>query len=172
VPLRREGRTSALAGATADELRRGVVAFELGTEREDALGARVLTLGGKLDPSREQQLLEVHEGIPSILWVVPRSSVAPLRWPSVPAGGENRAAPRRYDRRLHPRAGLILYTIRALDYPFDGLVRVGPDAFEAVPSKMEAYREGRRGGVPCNIGVLFREKGGLRWSTDVWAGAG
>jgi hypothetical protein len=82
VPLRREGRTSALAGATADELRRGVVAVELGTEREDALGARVLTLGGKLDPSREQRLLEVHEGIPAILWVVPRSSVAPLRWPS------------------------------------------------------------------------------------------
>lgn len=39
MPLRREGRTSALAGATADELRRGVVAVELGTEREDALGA-------------------------------------------------------------------------------------------------------------------------------------
>ena len=68
VPLRREGRTSALAGATADELRRGVVvAFELGTEREDALGAWVLTLGGKLGPSREQRLLEVHEGIPAIL---------------------------------------------------------------------------------------------------------
>ncbi|CAA9427409.1 MAG: hypothetical protein AVDCRST_MAG55-2411, partial [uncultured Rubrobacteraceae bacterium] len=34
-----------------------------------------------------------------------------LRWrryggPHGPAGGENRAAPRRYDRRLHPRAGL------------------------------------------------------------------
>ena len=82
MPLKREGWTSALAGATADELRRGAVAVELGTEREDALGAWVLTLGGKLGPSREQRLLEVHEGIPSILWVVPRSSVAPLRWPS------------------------------------------------------------------------------------------
>lgn len=38
-PLMREGRTSARAGATADDLRRGVVAFEPGTERENALYA-------------------------------------------------------------------------------------------------------------------------------------
>ncbi len=45
-PLMREGRTSARAGATADNLRRGVVAFEPRTEREDALYAQALTLMG------------------------------------------------------------------------------------------------------------------------------
>lgn len=64
MPLKREGRTSALAGATADELRRGAVAVELGTEREDALGARVLTLEGKLDPSREQLVVRGPRGHP------------------------------------------------------------------------------------------------------------
>lgn len=34
---------------------------------------------------------------------------------------------------------LILYTIRALDYPFDGLVQVGPEAFEAALSRMESH---------------------------------
>ena len=35
---------------------------------------------------------------------------------------------------------LILYTIRALEYPFDGIVQVGPEAFEAALSRMEAAR--------------------------------
>jgi len=33
---------------------------------------------------------------------------------------------------------LILFTIGALDYLFDGVAQVGPDAFEAVLSRMES----------------------------------
>ena len=46
------------------------MAFEPGTDREDPLYAQALTPVGKLDPSQKQRLLEVREGIPSILWVV------------------------------------------------------------------------------------------------------
>ena len=33
---------------------------------------------------------------------------------------------------------LILFTIGALDYPFDGIVQVSPDAFEDALSRMES----------------------------------
>ena len=33
---------------------------------------------------------------------------------------------------------LILYAVWALDYPFDGLVQISPDAFEAALSRMES----------------------------------
>jgi hypothetical protein len=33
---------------------------------------------------------------------------------------------------------LVLYTIRALEYPFDGIVQVTPQAFEMVLAKIEA----------------------------------
>ena len=37
---------------------------------------------------------------------------------------------------------LTLFTIGALDYPFDGIAQVSPDAFEATLSRMECS-EGR-----------------------------
>ena len=33
---------------------------------------------------------------------------------------------------------LVLFTIRALEYPFDGIVQVGPDAFEEILDKIKA----------------------------------
>lgn len=138
-PLMREGRTSARAGATADDLRRGVVAFEPGTERENALYAQALTLVENLDEYRGRRLLEVNEGIPSILWVVLITGGAVTVVFTYLLGVST--------ERLHVVMivaytlvlALILYTIRALDYPFDGLVQVGPEAFEAALSRMESH---------------------------------
>ncbi len=69
-PLMREGRVSAKAGMISVELRRGVLDFEPRAEGEDDLYAQALTLVGELDQNRALRLLEVREGIPSILWVM------------------------------------------------------------------------------------------------------
>src|SRR4028119_26262 len=69
-PLMEDGRVSAKAGAISVELRRGVLTFEPGTDWEDGLYERSLALVGELDQNRALRLLEVREGIPSILWVV------------------------------------------------------------------------------------------------------
>jgi len=81
-------------------------------------------------------LLEVREGIPDILWVVllvgavittGRTYLFGMRTPG-----------------LHVvmvvafTIVLVLFTIRALEYPFDGIVQVGPDAFEEVLDKIKA----------------------------------
>ena len=35
---------------------------------------------------------------------------------------------------------LTLFTIGALEYPFDGVAQVSPDAFEAALSRTESYK--------------------------------
>jgi hypothetical protein len=137
-PLMREGRVSAKAGTLAVELRRGVLAFEPRAEGEDELYAQALTLVGELDQNRALRLLEVREGIPSILWVV------------LILGGVTTVC---FTYLLGVRTewlhvfmvaaytlvlALILFTISALDYPFDCVAQVGPDAFESALSRMEA----------------------------------
>ncbi len=69
-PLMEDVRVSAKAGGISVELRRGVLTFEPGTDWEDELYAQSLTLLAELDQNRALRLLEVREGIPSILWVV------------------------------------------------------------------------------------------------------
>ena len=138
-PEMREGRTSARAGATADELRRSVLAFESRTETEGALYSQILTLVAELDEGRALRLLEVKEGIPSILWVVLLvGGVVTVGFTyllGVQTEGLHIVMILAYTLVL----ALILYAIRALDYPFDGLAQVGPDAFEAALSRMESY---------------------------------
>lgn len=131
-PLMEQGRLSPRAGETADALRRSVVGFEPGTSGEAAVYAQSLTMLQDLDEYRALRLLEAREGIPAILWVV------------LLVGGEVTIASTYLfgmkDDRLHTLMVvaytvvlvLVLYTIRALEYPFDNIVQVGPEAFEAV----------------------------------------
>ena len=138
-PMMRDGRVSAKAGNISDELRRGVVAFEPRTEREDALYSQALTLVGELDQNRALRLLEVREGIPSILWVMlilgGATTVCFTYLLGVKAEWLHVVMIAVYTLVL----ALTLYTIGALDYPFDGIAQVDPDAFEAALSRMESY---------------------------------
>lgn len=138
-PLMQEGRVSAKAGTISDKLRRGVLDFEPRTEGEDDLYAQVLALVGELDQNRALRLLEVREGIPSILWVVlvlgGATTVCFTYLLAVKTEWLHVVMISAYTLVL----ALTLFTIGALDYPFDGVVQVSPDAFEAALSRMESY---------------------------------
>ncbi len=140
-PLMREGRVSAKAGTLAVELRRGVLAFEPRTEREGELYAQALALVGELDQNRALRLLEVREGIPSVLWVVlilgGATTVCFTYLLGVRTEWLHVVMIAAYTLVL----ALILFTIGALDYPFDGVAQVGPDAFESALSRMESSGE-------------------------------
>ncbi|HEV8045152.1 MAG TPA: DUF4239 domain-containing protein [Rubrobacter sp.] len=137
-PMMERGRRSAQAAEIGDELRRSVMAFEPRTGAEQAVYGQALTLVQDFDEYRALRLLEVREGIPSILWVVLIlggviticfTYLFGMRTP-----------------RLHVVMvvaltvvlALVLYTIRALEYPFDGIVQVKPVAFEAFLDKIKA----------------------------------
>ena len=137
-PLMREGRVSAKAGMISVELRRGALAFEPRAEGDDDLYAQALTLVAELDQNRALRLLEVREGIPSILWVVlvlgGVTTVCFTYLLGVRTEWLHVSMVAAYTLVL----ALILFTISALDYPFDGVAQVGPDAFEAALSRMES----------------------------------
>ncbi len=83
-------------------------------------------------------MLEVREGIPTILWVV------------LIVGGVITVCFTYFFGMRTPRLhvlmvvaftvvlALVLYTVRALEYPFDGIAQVKPEAFEAVLDRIEA----------------------------------
>jgi hypothetical protein len=137
-PMMEQGRVSARAGEIGDDLRRSVMAFEPGTGSEQAVYSQALTLVQDFDEYRALRLLEVREGIPFILWVV-----------LIVGGVITICFTYLFGMRtphLHVVMvvaftvvlTLILYTIRALEYPFDGIVQVKPIAFEAFLHKIGA----------------------------------
>ena len=138
-PMMRDGRVSAKAGNISDELRRGVVAFEPRTEREDALYSQALTLVVDLDEGRALRLLEAREGIPSILWVVLVLGGAVTVCFTYLLGIRAELLHALMIAAYTVVLVLILYAVWALDYPFDGFVQISPDAFEAALSRMESY---------------------------------
>jgi hypothetical protein len=131
-PKMREGQTSRRAGDLADELRGSILDFEPRTEAGQELRAAGLTQLDDLDETRALRLLEVREGLPRIMWVVLITVAFTYLF-----GLES--------PRLHVLAvaaltvviSLILYTVAVLEYPFDGSLRVEPDAFELVLNSTE-----------------------------------
>jgi hypothetical protein len=137
-PLMREGRISAKAGTISVELRRGVLAFEPRTDWENELYAQALTLVGELDQNRALRLLEVREGIPSVLWVVlilgGISTMCFTYLLGVRTEWLHVVMIAAYTLVL----ALIIFTIGALEYPFDGVSQISPEAFEATLARMES----------------------------------
>lgn len=137
-PLMEQGRSSSRAEEISDELRSNVMNFEPESDAEQAIYAQALTLVQDFDEYRSLRLLEVREGIPSILWIV------------LVVGGVTTVGFTYLFGMKTPHLhvlmvaaftlvlALVLFTIRALEYPFDGIVQVGPDAFEAFLDQIQA----------------------------------
>ena len=139
-PLMEEGRVSAEAGGIAEELRRSVVSFRPASGGEAELYGQALALVADLDEYRAQRALEVREGIPEILWVVLLVGGVLTICFTYLLGVRTQALHVVMICALTVVLALVLYTIRALEYPFDGIVQVSPDAFEAALSRMEEDR--------------------------------
>ena len=91
----------------------------------------------ELDEERALRLLEVREGLPNILWVVlVVGGVITVAFTCL-FGMETHWLHMLAVVALTVIVALILYTIAVLEYPFDGEVRVGPDAFELVLHEIE-----------------------------------
>lgn len=137
-PLMERGRLSSRAGERAEALQRGVMSFEPGTSAGQAIYAQALTLVQELDEYRTQRLLEAREGMPFILWVVLMvGGMATIVFTYL-FGMKSLRIHALMVALLTMILTLILYTIHALEYPFDGIVQIGPEAFEAVLDRIEA----------------------------------
>ena len=136
-PLMGEGQVSTRAGTLANELRRELQGFKSSTSAEQALFTQGLERVHDLEEAREVRLLNVREGIPLILWVVLVSlgivTVVFTYFIGIKTIWIHRLAV----GALAAGIALVLFAIGALDRPFDGDYRVGPDAFELTLQTIE-----------------------------------
>ena len=136
-PMMRGGQTSPRAADLADELRESIQDFDPRTEAGQELRAAGLTQLDDLDETRSLRLLEVREGLPYIVWVVLTvGGVITVSYTYL-FGLETPWLHMLAVAALTVVITLIIYTVGVLDYPFDGRLQVGPDAFEQVLGSIE-----------------------------------
>ena len=124
-----QGQTSPRADSLLRQLRSKLLEFDPSTEREQVLYEGGLTqLHDALD-ARRSRLLEVREGIPSLLWVVlVVGGVITVSFTYL-FGLKSNLAHALMVAALTLLICAILFTIGEFDYPFSGVVEIRPDAF-------------------------------------------
>ena len=136
-PLMREGRESQKAWDLMDEIRISVETFHPTTDTQIVLYDHELQRVHDLGDARRARLLKAEEGLPAILWVVLLLGGVIVVSFTYLFNLRSTAAHMLMVAALALIIGLVLFTIGALDYPFRGDVRVGPEAFKSVLARME-----------------------------------
>src|ERR687894_111255 len=131
-PLMGQGQESKKAWDTFDKLRRNVDGFEPSTSAEETLHDRQETLVDDLLNDRRLRLLQSREGLPPILWSVLLSGTVLLVGYTYFFGLKDFRAHMMMVGMLTALIVGVLFTIKSLEYPFSGDMRVDPGAFELV----------------------------------------
>jgi hypothetical protein len=131
-PMMERGQTSARADSLLRQLRLKLLQFDPHTKGEQVLYERGLTdLHDALD-ARRSRLLEVREGIPSLLWVVlVLGGVITVSFTYL-FGLKSNVAHALMVAALTLLICAILFTIGEFNYPFSGVVEIRPEAFREV----------------------------------------
>jgi protein-S-isoprenylcysteine O-methyltransferase Ste14 len=131
-PLMAKGRSSPRAWQILDELRASVEALHPTTDTQLVLYDNEIQRLHDLGDARRARLLQVHEGLPTILWVVLLiGGVVEVGFTYL-FGLRSTTVHVLMVAALAMIIGLVLFTIGALEFPFKGDVRVTPEAFESV----------------------------------------
>lgn len=134
-PAQQRGETSERGVELMNTFQEKLVAFEPKTRSHDLLHAEAMKEMSLMSETRRLRLHSVNTGIPPLLWsiVALGSAVTYLLVWSL------RMPLRRelwLGSLLFAFLGAVLFMIAAMDYPFRGKVRIGPEAFEAVYRRM------------------------------------
>jgi Protein of unknown function (DUF4239) len=136
-PLMEQGQASPRAWALADQIRSSIQGFEPNTDAEQVLYDKGLERVHDLMDQRRSRLIEAGQGVPHVLRVVLVVGGILVVSFTYLFGMENTWSHRLMIGALAAVIALVLFTIYALDYPFAGIARVHPDAFELVLERFE-----------------------------------
>ena len=139
-PLLARGESSPQAWALIDDIRLTVQNMDPDTEAEQVLYFQGLERVHDLADARRDRLVEAREGIPLILWVVLLVGAVVTVGFTYLFGMDSNATHTLMVAALALVIALVLFTIGALEYPFSGTVRLGPDAFELVLERFESSK--------------------------------
>ena len=138
-PLEQEAGTPA-GWDLIDDIRATLHGFEPHTKAEEQLYAEGLDQVSRLGDSRRTRLVTSEEGVPGILWaVLIFGGIASVGFTYL-FGLESTWAHRLMVVTLAAVIGLVLFTVGALGYPFEGGARIGPGFFELVLKRMETTK--------------------------------
>ena len=131
-PLMKQGEASQNAWVILDGIRGSIQELDPNTDTEHVLYDQGLQRVHDLADARRERLLYAEEGLPLILWVVLVVGAVIAVGFTYLFGLENTTTHVLMVAALALIISLVLFTVAALDYPFKGDIRVGPDAFEHV----------------------------------------
>src|ERR687898_1746689 len=147
-PLMEQGRTPSLersqetsrAWVLIDDIRATVQEVEPRTVAGQELYAEGLDQVQRLADARRMRLVVAEESLPSVLWVgLIVGGVVAVGFANL-FGMDNTRAHALMVVALAGVIALVLFTIAAMDHPFSGAARVGPEAFELVLKRFETSR--------------------------------
>jgi hypothetical protein len=147
-PLMEQGRTPSLersqetsrAWVLIDDIRATMQGYEPRTAAGEQLYAEGLDQVQRLADSRRTRLVVAEESLPTVLWVVLIVGGIVVVGFAYLFGMENTGAHALMVVALAGVIALVLFTIAAMDHPFIGGARIGPEAFELVLNRFETSR--------------------------------
>jgi hypothetical protein len=123
-----------------DDIRANLQEFQPRTQADEQLYAEGLDQIQRLGDARRMRLVAAEEGIPGVLWsVLIFGGIAAVSFTYL-FGLENTWAHRLMVLTLAAVIGLVLFTIGAMEHPFSGGARIGPEAFDLVLERFETSK--------------------------------
>jgi hypothetical protein len=139
-PLMERGKSSPKAYELLDGMKASVEALRPTNDAQAGLYDNELERLHELGDARRARLLEAEEGLPAILWAVLLVGGAITVGFTYLFGLRSTTVHMLMVAALALVIGLVLFTVAALDFPFRGDVRIGPEAFEQVLGRFESSK--------------------------------
>jgi Protein of unknown function (DUF4239) len=137
-PLMERGKSSPKAYELLDEMRASVEALHPTKDAQTVLYDNLLQRLHELGDARRGRLLQAEEGLPAILWAVLLVGGVITVGFTYLFGLRSTTVHVLMVAALALIIGLVLFTVAALDFPFKGDVRIGPEAFEQALGRFES----------------------------------
>jgi hypothetical protein len=139
-PLMEHGKSSPEAWELLDEMRAGIEALHPTDGAQTVLYDNELQRLHELGDARGARLLQAEEGLPAILWAVLLvGGVIEVGFTYL-FGLQSTTVHVLMVAALALVIGLVLFTVAALDFPFKGDVRIGPEALEEALGRFESSK--------------------------------
>jgi hypothetical protein len=132
APLMTQTRGTPAGWAIIDDIRASLQGFEPHTKAEEQLYAEGQDQVGRLADARRMRLVASGEGVPAVLWsVLIFGAIATVGFTYL-FGLASTWAHKLMVLTLAAVIGLVLFTVGALEHPFEGGARIGTGAFDLI----------------------------------------
>src|SRR5215217_5802778 len=139
-PLMEQGQASPRGWVLIDDIRANLQGYEPHTVADQELYSEELDQVQRLADARRMRLVAAQESIPTVLWVVLVFGGVAVVGFTYLFGMDNTWAHRLMVVYLAGVIALVVFTIGAMEHPFSGGARVGPEAFELILDRFETSK--------------------------------